>query len=83
MSWSHHVTNVCRRISYYLYLLRSHCHVIDYSLMNMLLEVLVLSHLSYCVAVCMGSIIYKYSITKASENAEPCNEAAVLWPKEI
>jgi len=51
MSWSHHVANVCSRISYYLYLLRSHHHVIDYSLMKMLLESLVLSHLPYCVTV--------------------------------
>jgi len=51
MSWSHHVANVCRRMSYYLSLLRSHHHVIDYSLMKMLLEFLVLSHLSYCVMV--------------------------------
>ena len=38
-------------MSYYLYLLGSHRHVIDYSLMKMLLESPVLSHLSYHVAV--------------------------------
>ena len=36
---------------HYLYLLGSHHHVIDYNLMKMLLESLVLSHLSYCVTV--------------------------------
>jgi len=51
MSWTHHVANVCHKMSYYLYLLRSHRHVIDISLMKMLLESLVLSHLSYCVTV--------------------------------
>jgi len=51
MFWSHRVTNVYRGMSYYLYLLRSYHHVIDYSLMKMLFESLVLSHLSYCVTV--------------------------------
>ena len=51
MSWSHHVSNVCSKMSYYLCLLRSHRHVIDNSLMKMLLESLALSHLSYCVTV--------------------------------
>ena len=46
-----HVSNVCSKMSYYLCLLRSHRHVIDNSLMKMLLESLVLSHLSYCVTV--------------------------------
>ena len=51
LSWAHHVANVCSKMSYYLYLLGSHRHVIDYSLMKMLLESLVLSHLSYSVVV--------------------------------
>ena len=37
--------------TYYLYLLSTHRHVIDCNLMKMLLESLVLSHLSYCVTV--------------------------------
>ena len=48
------------KMSYYLHLVSSHCHVIDYSLMKMLLESLVLSHLSYCVVVWgpfLGSIL--------------------------
>jgi len=51
MSWSHHVAKVCRKMSYYICLLRSHRHVIDYSLMKILLESLVLSHFSYCITV--------------------------------
>ena len=50
LSWAHHVANVCSKMSYYLHLL-SYCHVIDYSLIKMLLESLVLSPLSYCVVV--------------------------------
>ena len=51
LSWAHHVANVCSKMSYYLYLLSTHRHVIDYNLMKMLLESQVLSHLSYCVTV--------------------------------
>ena len=51
LSWAHHVVSVCSKMSYYLHLLSSRLHVIDYSLMKMLLESLVLSHLYYCVAV--------------------------------
>ena len=51
LSWAHHVAGVCNKMSYYLYLLSTHRHVIDYNLMKMLLESLVLSHLSYCVTV--------------------------------
>ena len=51
LPWIHHVANVCSKMSYYLYLLGSHRHVIDYNLIKMLLESLVLSHLSYCTCV--------------------------------
>ena len=47
MTWS----QVWCKMSYYLCLLRFHHHFIDYSLIKMLLESLVLSHLSYYVAV--------------------------------
>ena len=60
LSWAHHVAKVCSKMSYYLYLLRTHRHVIDYNLMKMLLESLALSHLSYCVTVwgpSLGSIL--------------------------
>ena len=60
LSWAHHVAKVCSKISYYLYLLSTYRHVIDYNLMKMLLESLVLSHLSYCVTVwgpSLGSIL--------------------------
>ena len=60
LSWAHHVANACSKMSYYLYLLSTHHHVIDYNLMKMLLESLVLPHLSYCVTVwgpSLGSIL--------------------------
>ena len=67
LSWTHHVANVCSKMSYYLYLLGSHRHVIDYNLMKMLLESLVLSHLSS----------WKYFVTETSKNAESCSEAVL------
>ena len=51
LSWTHHVAYVCSKMLYYLYLLSTHRHVIDYNLIKLLLESLVLSHLSYCVTV--------------------------------
>ena len=33
LSWTHHVASVCSKMSYYLYLLSSYRHVIDYNLM--------------------------------------------------
>ena len=38
-------------MSYYLHFLSSHCHIIDYSLMKMLLESLLLSYLSYYLVI--------------------------------
>ena len=46
-----YVASVCSKMSYYLHFLSSHCHIIDYSLMKMLLESLLLSYLSYCVVI--------------------------------
>ena len=60
LSWAHHAAKVCSKMLYYLYLLSTHRHVIDYNLMKMLLESLVLSHLSYCVTVwgpSLGSVL--------------------------
>ena len=51
LSWTHHVVNVCSKMSYYLYLLSTHRHVIGYNLMKLLLESPLLSNLSDCVTV--------------------------------
>ena len=72
MSWTHHVANVCRKMSYYLCLLRSHRHVIDNSLMKMLLESLVLSHLSYRVTVWDHHWEALYC-----KDAEPCSKVVL------
>ena len=77
LSWAHHVTNVCSKMSYYLYLRGSLNHVIDYSLMKMLLESLVLSHLRILLCSSLGSLSWKYFATETSKNAESCSEAVL------
>ena len=56
LSWTHHVANVCSKMSCYLYLLSTHRHVIDYNLMKLLLESLVLFYLYYYVTVWGSSL---------------------------
>ena len=60
LSWAHHVSGVCSKMSYYLHLLSSHRHVIDYSLMKMLLEFLhgVFSSILLCSG--LGSLPWKH-----------------------
>ena len=81
MSWSHRVSNVCSKMSYYSCLLRFHRHVINNNLMKMLLEFLVLSHLSYCLTVWGPSLAITF-IPEASTNADLCS-TVMLWTKEI
>ena len=81
LSWAHYVTSVCSKMSYYLYLLSSHRHSIDYiySLMKMLLESrpgVVSSSISLCSS--LGSLIpWKYFATKTSKNAGLCSKAVL------
>ena len=60
LSWCHHVANICKKMSYYLYLISSHRHVLSFQLLKMLSESLVLSHLTYCIAVWGPSLTHAY-----------------------
>ena len=51
LSWSSHVFGVCKKMSYYLYLLNSYRHVLSNNLMKLLLDSLVLSHVYYALPV--------------------------------
>ena len=51
LKWSFHVGKVCKSMSYYLYLINKHRHVIKADLLKTLIESLVLSHLLYSVPV--------------------------------
>ena len=48
---SSHVSGVCKKMSYYLYLLNSHQHVLNNTMMKLLLDSLVLSHIYYALPV--------------------------------
>ena len=51
LSWDHHVSLLCKRMSYYLYVIRCHRNVLGCKLLKLLTESLVLSHLNYCLPV--------------------------------
>ena len=51
LSWCSHVSGVCKKMSYYLYLLNSHRHVLSNNIMKLLLDSLVLSHVYYALPV--------------------------------
>ena len=50
LTWSHQIMEVCKSMSYYLYMLSKHRHVIKEDLLKTLIESLVLSH-SYSLPV--------------------------------
>ena len=51
LSWTYHVSQVCKKMSYYLYLIGCHKHCLDAGLIKLLLDALVLSHLHYSLPV--------------------------------
>ena len=51
LSWIYQVSETCRKMSYYLYLISSHKHCLSADLIKLLVESLVFSHLSYCLPV--------------------------------
>ena len=63
LTWSHHITKVCKSMSYYLYMLSKHRHVIKEDLLKTLTERLVLSHLTYSLPV-WGPSLSKYSLQR-------------------
>jgi len=51
LSWIYQVSETCRKMSYYLYLISLHKHCLSADLIKLLVESLVFSHLSYCLPV--------------------------------
>ena len=51
LTWTSHVSQVCKKMAYYLHLLNRHKHVINAAVMKMLINCLVLSHLHYALTV--------------------------------
>ena len=56
LSWTHQVSNVCKKIAYYLHLINSHKHCLSPYLLKLLVESLVFSHLSYALPVWAPSL---------------------------
>ena len=50
LSWDFQ-SNVCKKMSYYLYLIKSHSKVLNFNVMKLLIGSLVLSHLTYAISV--------------------------------
>ena len=51
LSWRNHVANICKKMAYYLYLIGYHCSTLPKSIIKMLVESLVLSHLNHALCV--------------------------------
>ena len=51
LSWTQQVSEVCKKMSYYLYFINSHKHCLSTNLLKLLVESLVLSHLYYALPV--------------------------------
>ena len=49
--WNHHVSHICKKMSYYLYVINKHRHVFSSDLMKLLIDSLVFSHLNYSLPV--------------------------------
>ena len=60
LSWDHHVSLLCKRMSYYLYAIYCHRNVVGCKL---LIESLVLAHLNYCLLI-RGVSLHTQSLQK-------------------
>ena len=73
LNWSCHIGKVCRSMSYYLYLINKHRHVIKEDLLKTLTESLVLSRLSFTLyTVSLEPFTFPVSPSEAAANAKPC-----------
>ena len=49
--WNHHIPHICKKISYYLYIISKHKQVLNSNLMKLLIDPLVFFHLNYSLPV--------------------------------
>jgi len=61
LTWSSHVSNVCKKIPYYLHLVSLHMHVLPVLLIKLLVDSLVLSHIQYALPV-WGLSLYQHNL---------------------
>ena len=51
LKWNSHVSYLCKKMAYYLYLISRHHKVLPMFILKLLVESLVLSHLNYALPV--------------------------------
>ena len=61
LSWSSHVSHVCKKMSYYLHLVGLHKHILPASLIKLLMDSLVLPHMQYVLPVWGPSLYQEHS----------------------
>ena len=61
LSWDFQMSNVCKKMSYYLYMIKSHGKVLNFAIMKLLIESLVFSHLTYAICV-WGLSLWQHSV---------------------
>ena len=63
LTWSNHVSNVCKKMSYYLHLVSLHRRVLPVRLIKLLMDSLVLSHMQYALPV-WGPSLYQHHLQR-------------------
>ena len=58
LSWTSHVSHICKKMSYYLYLVGLHKRILPVSLIKLLMDSLVLPHMQYALPV-WGPSLYQ------------------------
>ena len=60
LQWSPHIDKVCKSMSYYLYMIGSHCTSLTKSVSKMLVKSLVLSHMRYAISMWEPALQQRY-----------------------
>ena len=63
LSWTSHVSHICKKMSYYLYLVGLHKRILPVSLIKLLMDSLVLPHMQYALPV-WGPSLYQQHLLR-------------------
>ena len=72
LTWTSHVSNICKKLSYYLHLVGFHKRVLPVSLIKLLTDSLVLLYNAVCTAS-LGSIFVPPVFAMFAKTSEPCS----------
>ena len=80
LTWSYHVSSIGKKMSYYLHLVGLHKHVLPVSLINLVMDSLVLLHniMWYALPVYMGPILVPTTPTTLTEISKPCSAISIF-----